>query len=199
MTVRREQHFHTGLYFITFTCYRWLQLFSITNGYQAVYDWFDVLIKEGCYITGYVIMPNHIHALIAFRQHPQSINKRVGNGKHFIAYNLVDRLGQSGLQTLLQVLESGVKNTDKKRGKKHQVFFASFDCKECSTINFILQKLNYIHANPCRGTWNLADMPENYIHSSAGFYATGIPGIYKQITNFSKLDDIDLTNEIIHL
>ncbi len=42
----------------------------------------------------------------------------------------------------------------------------------------------------------LADTPENYPHSSAGFYATGIAGVYKNITNFNQLDDIDLTKEI---
>jgi len=40
--------------------------FKITNGYDAVYSWFDHLKSKGHYITGYVIMPNHLHVLIAF-------------------------------------------------------------------------------------------------------------------------------------
>jgi hypothetical protein len=31
---------------------------------------------------------------------------------------------------------------------------------------------------PCTGKWNLADMPENYVHSSAAFYANGVEGVF---------------------
>jgi len=37
-------------------------------------------------------MPNHIHALISFKVTKQSINTIVGNGKHFMAYEIVKRL-----------------------------------------------------------------------------------------------------------
>ncbi len=193
MTVRLQQYFHNGVYFITFTCHKWLSLFDITNGYALVYKWFDVLVENGNHIIGYVIMPNHIHAIIAFKQHSQSINTRVGNGKRFIAYGLVDILEQAGNSTVLHLLESGVNNADRKRGKKHQPFIASFDCKECRSPEFLYQKLNYIHANPCRGKWSLADVPENYKHSSANFYSTGQIGIYNHITHFVALNDVDLS------
>ena len=189
MTVRREQHFHNGVYFITFACYKWLSLFEVTNGYNLVYKWFDVLVQQGNHIIGYVIMPNHLHAIIAFKQHQQSINTKVGNGKRFIAYGLVDLLEQAENHSLLQILADGVSQTDKKKKKKHQVFMASFDCKECRSDKFLLQKLNYIHANPCRGKWNLAEIQEDYPHSSAGFYATGQNALYKQLSNFKALND----------
>jgi REP element-mobilizing transposase RayT len=192
MTARQEQYFHNGVYFITFTCYKWISLFGITNGYSLVYQWFDVLIAQGSYIIGYVIMPNHIHAIIAFREHEQSINTRVSNGKRFIAYGLVNLLKQSGHEALLKTLASGVNATDRTRGKSHHVFKASFDCKECRDKKFLLQKLNYIHANPCRGKWNLADLPENYPHSSAYFYQTGRKGIYRDLTSYMMLDKTDL-------
>ena len=133
MTVRYEQHFHTGLYFITFTCYKWLPLLEITNGYRRVYSWFDVLVRQGSYIVGYVIMPNHLHVIIAFKEHPQSINTRVGSGKRFIAYGLIDHLEMEKKSSLLKTLSDAVNSSDRKRGKKHHVFKASFDCKECRT------------------------------------------------------------------
>ncbi|HMT76034.1 MAG TPA: hypothetical protein PKA77_18310 [Chitinophagaceae bacterium] len=34
----------------------------------------------------------------------------------------------------------------------------------------MLQKLNYIHDNPCKGKWNLAAATVDYEHSSAKFY-----------------------------
>ena len=193
MTVRQEQYFHNGTYFITFTCYKWLSLFSITEGYNLVYNWFDFLVEQGNHIIGYVIMPNHIHAIIAFRQHKRSVNTRVGGGKRFIAYGLVNLLKAQDNLEILKILSDGVNNTDKRRGKNHQVFEPSFDCKECRDIEFTLQKLNYIHANPCRGKWNLSDIPENYPHSSAYFYQLGHAGIYKHITHYVQLNDIDLS------
>ncbi len=81
-----------GIYFITFTCKNWLPLFELTESYDAVYKWFDYLKAKGHYITGYVILPNHLHVLIGFKALTQSINTVVSNGKRFIAYKIVKRL-----------------------------------------------------------------------------------------------------------
>ena len=35
-------------------------------------------------------------------------------------------------------------------------------------------KINYIHANPVRPNWNLADEPRDYKYSSAKYYYEGI-------------------------
>jgi hypothetical protein len=40
-----------------------------------------------------------------------------------------------------------------------------------------LEKLNYIHNNPCVKGWNLAKTPEEYPHSSASNYLMG-KGVY---------------------
>jgi REP element-mobilizing transposase RayT len=102
-------------------------------------------------ICGYVIMPNHLHALIAFRNTGQSINTIIGNGKRFMAYDLIERLKIKQTVDVLEKLASLVNNTDKTKGQHHEVFEPSFDWKECRQQSFILQKLNYIHENPCRG------------------------------------------------
>jgi REP element-mobilizing transposase RayT len=92
MSVRRKVEESNGVYFITFTCARWLPLFQITNGYNIVYKWFDYLKKNRHYIIAYVIMPNHLHAVIAFSKTEKSINLIIGNGKRFIAYDLVNNI-----------------------------------------------------------------------------------------------------------
>jgi hypothetical protein len=63
MPVRRQIAEPFGVYSVRFTCARWLHLFSITNGYHIVYNWFDYLKMQGHYIAGYVLMPNHVHAI----------------------------------------------------------------------------------------------------------------------------------------
>ncbi len=193
MSVRRAISETDGIYFITITNCQWLRLFERSNGYDAVYRWFDTLKKSGHYILGYVIMPNHLHCLIAFSNtQGKSINTIVGNGKRFMAYDIVARLMQKGEVELLGELTQKVNQTEKKRGKLHEVFEPSFDCKPCYSWQIVIQKLNYIHENPCRSNWGLAESPADYKHSSAQYYFTGSHSIY-EVTNYMELEDIDLT------
>ena len=116
----------------------------------------------------------------------------VGNGKLFMAYEIVDRLEKLGQQEKLAQLSAWVNSTDSKRGKHHEVFEPSFDWKECYGDEFIDQKLDYMHDNPCRGEWNLAASPMDFVHSSAKFYLTGEQGRYL-VTSYTELKDVDLT------
>lgn len=137
MSVRKAITEYDGLFFITFTCCRWLKLFEMTKGYDIVYKWFDYLKSKGHFIVGYVIMPNHVHALIAFRNtHGRSINAIIGNAKRFMAYELIQRLKEQKQGELLEQLSSYVSDTDRKKGKLHEVFEPSFDWKECVTDKF---------------------------------------------------------------
>jgi REP element-mobilizing transposase RayT len=150
MSVRNQISNKEGVYFITFTCAKWIPLFEITKGYHSVYKWFDYLKQQGHFIVGYVIMPNHVHAIIAFRNTEKSINSIVSNGKRFMAYELIKLLQQQNNHQVLDTLNEMVNATDKQRNKKHEVFEPSFDRKECKTIDFIKQKLDYLHENPVR-------------------------------------------------
>jgi hypothetical protein len=192
MSVRRAIPEKDGIYFITFTCKDWLPLFELTNSYDTVYKRFDHLKSRGHFITGYVILPNHLHVLIGFKALDQIINIVVSNGKRFIAYEIVKRLKEQKQTDVLNKLSNSVTQSDRQRGKLHQVFESSFDAKECRTKKFIEQKLSYMHNNPCTGVWNLAVSPIEYLHSSAMFYGTGKQRVY-EVTNYMELEDINLT------
>lgn len=192
MPVRLQINERDGIFFITFTCLNWLPLFELTHSYDTVYKWFDYLKSKGHFINGYVIMPNHLHAIIALRSSDQSINTIVSNGKRFMAYEIVKRLRQMGETALLERLSKGVIASDSRRGKLHQVFEPSFDCKECYSESFLLQKLEYMHQNPCKGKWNLAANAVDYGHSSAKFYLTGEKGIY-EVKSYKEMMDVDLS------
>lgn len=138
-------------------------------------------------------MPNHFHFLVAFSRTGKNINKIIGNGKRFLAYEIIKRLKDANNTSILNQLAEAVEVTDRKRGKLHEVFEDSFDIKECLTQKFIKQKLNYIHHNPCSGKWMLADCPENYLYSSAKFYSTGEQQLFP-VTHIQELMDLDLTN-----
>lgn len=179
MTTRTIQPEKEVVFYCTLTCYNWISLFEITNLYDFIYNWFDQLKKSNNKILGYVIMPNHLHFLVYIDISSPIINKLVANGKRFMAYEIVNRLKQLQNFDLLKRLEFAVPEHEKKKGKIHQVFQDSFDCKPCYSIAFINQKLDYIHQNPCAKKWNLVDEYVNYQHSSAKFYETDEPASYE--------------------
>ena len=194
MPVKQTIPYNYGIYSITFTCYNWLQLIDIVNGYDIVYRWFDHLKQQGHYITGYVIMPNHVHVIIGFKKTYQDINTIIGNGKRFMAYVIINRLKEQGETGLLDKLTNGVEASRKANNKKHEVWELSFDWKQCLTLDFIIQKLDYFYRNPCKGKWELCVNAVDYIHSSAKYYITGRQGIYP-VTNCADLPEIDLNIE----
>ncbi len=181
MPVRRDIPYNQGLFFITFTCHKWLPLIEQTNSYDLVYKWFDYLKQQNHRITGFVIMPNHIHVLIDFATLVKKINTIIGDGKRFMAYDIISRLEQTGNTDILQQLEKAVSVKDKNNGKKHEVWKESFDWKYCETAKFAYQKLLYIHNNPCNGKWNLASDITKYEHSSARYYITGKHAAYEVV------------------
>jgi REP element-mobilizing transposase RayT len=178
MPVRRDIPYTQGLFFITFTCHKWLPLIEQTNSYDLVYKWFDYLKQQNHRIAGHVIMPNHIHVLIDFVKSIKKINTIIGNGKRFMAYDIINRLGETGAAGVLQQLEKAVSAKDKNNGKKHEVWKESFDWKYCETVSFAYQKLIYMHNNPCAGKWKLVEDITKYEHSSARYYITGKHAAY---------------------
>jgi REP element-mobilizing transposase RayT len=180
-----------GIYFITFTCYEWLPLIELSGGYNIVYNFFKVLAKQRNTILAYVIMPNHLHLLLHYNG-DKSLNTIIGNGKRFMAYEIIKGLEGKGELQVLHKLEAGVKSKDRNRGKKHEVWISGFDAKECRTEKFILQKLIYIHENPQRGKWKLCDSPLDYSHSSALFYFNGRQQLYevKDYRDFVKWEEM---------
>lgn len=189
MPVKQTIPYSSGTFFITFTCFQWLPLIEKTNGYDLIYNWFDILKSNGHFINGFVIMPNHIHIIISFVNTDQSINTIIGNGKRFIAYKIIERLEQAGEDQLLNFLSSHVESKRKNNNKQHNVWELSFDWKECNNPHFINQKLEYIHYNPCSGKWKLCTDPADYPHSSAKYYFDGMHAAYP-VTHFMEMEDV---------
>jgi len=167
----KEDH---SIYFITFTCFKWKWLFELSKAWQAVYNWFDALYESGINVTAYVIMPNHIHGMLYFPKMPKSLNTVIGNGKRFIAYDIIKGLEKEGHFLLPEELHGYVKKNEMDKGQRHKVFEESFDAKECRSKEFIKQKLDYIHKNPVSKRWQLVTDFTEYPHSSASFYERGI-------------------------
>ena len=158
-------------YYITFTCYRWLPLFEMTQGYDLVYRWFEYLRdKRASQVVAYVIMPNHFHGILHFTEQEFNLNKIVGNAKRFIAYDLIKRLRERNAHRILYLLQDNVSAAGQAKGQIHRAFEPSFDAKPVFSRPFLEQKLNYIHRNPVQGKWRLVNDFADYEHSSASYY-----------------------------
>lgn len=108
-----------------------------------------------------------------------------------MAYEIINRLRVAEQFTILNQLNLKVETQRATEGKKHNVWQVSFDWKECRTIKFMEQKVNYIHANPCSNKWNLCSRPEEYYHSSARQYLTGEVAAYK-VLGYNFMLDVKL-------
>jgi len=142
------------MYYCTFTCYQWLPLFEMVNGYDMVYKWFDHLKTQGHYSTVYVIMPNYLHVILYFPEAGFNLNKIISNAKRFMAYGIIKRLEEMKKQELLDFLAGEVTEREKKKGQLHKVFTDSFDAKGIYNEKFFNQKMDYIHLNPISGKWS---------------------------------------------
>ncbi len=151
-----------------------MHVFGLTNSYDLVYSWFDILKKDKIEVVGYVIMPNHVHCILYFPEAGFNLNKILSNGKRFMAYEIINRLEYTNDTKTLKILQDALTEREKKKKQLHKVFKDSFDAKVIFSEKFLIQKLNYIHHNPVTGKWKLAKDFVSYEHSSASFYEEGI-------------------------
>ena len=121
-----------AVYFVTFTCYRWLPLLAKSKAYDQIYRWFGY-IQTDAQVIGYVIMPNHLHVLLYLNSEQKTLNELVAKGKRFIAYHVVNRLKAMKAHHLLQNMGQGISPSQKRKGQKHRVFRLSFDAKPCDS------------------------------------------------------------------
>ena len=172
MSVRKLRKKSGAVYFATFTCFQWLPLFEMVNGYDVVYNWMHHAHSKGYRFFGYAIMPNHAHFIIRVPE-DGAINTVQGNGKRFIAYEIIKRLQTERRNGILEQLSAGLRPSDSVRGQKHRVFATSTDLIECFSGKMIEAKLKYIHANPVCKHWRLNEDAVEYPHSSFAFYVRG--------------------------
>ncbi|MFH1745123.1 MAG: transposase [bacterium] len=156
-------------YFITFTILDWKYVFINDEYCGLVYKWFDYLKeKYNNKIYGYVIMPNHIHALIKITNESAKLSTIVMNAKRFLTYEIIMLLERSQGDNLLNFFKINARTKNRAR---HKVFKDRYDSLLIESQEFFLQKLNYIHKNPCQEKWQLAKSPEDYKYLSASNYS----------------------------
>jgi putative transposase len=121
--------------------------------------------ERRCTILGFVIMPNHIHLL--WKMGDGYARAQVqGVLLSSTAHRFKEHLKKTNRSALADYF---VGYSDRTYGFWERDSLV----KECWSEPFLLQKLTYIHQNPCQPHWRLANIPEDYFWSSARFYLEG--------------------------
>jgi REP element-mobilizing transposase RayT len=171
MSTHRIHNEKPEFYFCTITCYKWIPLIEAACLYEEIYKWFNILPSFNCLLSGFAIMPNHVHFLLYQEETAPLLNKVISNGKRFLAYDIVKGLKNKSNILLLNYLERSVSLKECiKNDRIHKIFSTSFDAKLCDSERMIENVLDYIHYNPVSGKWELAATYLDYPHSSARFY-----------------------------
>ncbi len=191
MSTHITHEIKNAFYFFTITCWNWISLFKMTSLYDNIYTWFDILKERNVFVNSYVIMPNHLHAIVYTNESNRCINDIIGTGKRFMAYEIVKRLKKVNDFTTLNRLSDSVSLAERHRRKLHNAFEASPDIKEIESLKFMVQKINYIHRNPVSGKWRLVVDYREYKHSSAGFYEPlqNVPYSGYNVVHFENVEE----------
>ncbi|HYV00240.1 MAG TPA: transposase [Pyrinomonadaceae bacterium] len=108
-------------------------------------------------IFAYVIMPDHLHALIGSQRKPSEVLRYV-NG--ISGRRVIDYLKENTFESSLQKLERETGN----RQHKYSLWDHHPNLKLIITENGLIEKANYIHQNPVRS--GLVERAEDYRWSS---------------------------------
>lgn len=163
-----------NLYFITTKAVDYIHLFQSDVVKRLLLDTLDYLhLQKRMQLVCFVIMPNHIHCIARFSA-SDPLSSVFRDFKRQTADRLIRHLKVERKQTVLEELQTKVKRRKK---QIHKIWEDGYNTKEVVSETFLLQKMDYIHNNPCQPHWGLSKSPEDYIWSSAGFYLTSSPCI----------------------
>jgi putative transposase len=149
MPLGLKRYQQTGdFHFITFSCYQRLPFLAPPAAKQTFEEILETLRKRHhFYITGYVLMPEHVHLLLS---EPPNIP----------------------LASLLHVLKG--ETSRRLKGKRDQFWQRRYYDFNVFTEDKRVEKLRYTHRNPVvRG---LVEKPQDYPWSSFRHWSTGEPG-----------------------
>ena len=156
------------LYFITTSAVRHTHIFQSDVIKRILVDSLNTgRILRQYSLFAFVIMPNHIHLLLRCSggYAPADVIREY---KKATANLILRHYECEGNDEILWALAQAAQHTSR---KNFAVWEEEYQAKVAYAPDFLRQKLNYIHNNPLQAHWQLAERPEQYMWSSARFYA----------------------------
>ena len=119
-------------------------------------------------LFAFVVMPNHVHCIVR-PLGDGTISTVLQSFGSYTAHTILQRLRREGRRELLGLL---AERADKDAGKGHQIWLP-IEAKNVYSVEFLSQKLEYVHKNPIQDHWRLVEDRARYWYSSACFYDRG--------------------------
>jgi putative transposase len=161
------------LYFVTTTAERHVHIFKHEPIIRIILDSLHFIHTNGRMdLFAFVIMPNHVHFIGRFSK-DHSLSDIMRDFKRHTARQIIRQLQAKDNTDTLNLL----KQLNEDNRQEHKVWEDGYDARDIFSIEFLEQKLNYLHHNPCQPHWNLAETPEDYPWSSARFYIADKPTV----------------------
>ena len=158
-------HDPSHLYFITASIVEWKPLFIIPE-YASIplnsFAWMQE--QKRILLFAFVIMPQtHLHAVIKPENAPiGDILQQFGS---FTSHEILKKLRENHQTELLGIFHQG------RRDKRHEhSIWQDIQAKNIYSMNFLWQKMEYIHQNPATKNWELVEDRVDYVYFSAGYY-----------------------------
>ncbi|HVF73047.1 MAG TPA: transposase [Chthoniobacterales bacterium] len=165
MRTRYQVHHPDRAHFITCTVVEWLPIFTSTTCCDVVVNSLQYCREhKGLKIYAWVILDNHFHAILA----APDLGALLRDLKSYTARKILDQVATDARDWLLNQLRyyrAAHKSND------FQVWQEGSHPQVIADDAMMLQKLEYIHANPVKRGWVSA--PEHWRYSSAHAWLGG--------------------------
>ncbi|HEX8993421.1 MAG TPA: hypothetical protein VF784_17205 [Anaerolineales bacterium] len=154
-----------GVYFVTFTVVDWLPVFISEEPCKIVTDSLNFCIaNKSLRVSSYVLMPNHLHMILFDAEFdPERLKRTLDDCRKFTGRKLADHCAEHMPACYTETFQQHAGDDRERRfwqPSKHPVGIF--------TEKFWMQKMDYVHANPCRK--GLVRLPEDWRFSSAAFW-----------------------------
>ena len=159
------------LYFTTSTVIDWVDIFTRPSYRHIIVDSLSYCQShKGLIIYAWVLMSNHLHMIVDTND-DNMVGDVLRDFKKFTNKKILKVLEQDEHESRREWLldRFWFAGANDKRIKNYRFWQEGNHVEELYTMEFLMQKLNYIHQNPVRA--EIVARPEDYLYSSALNYA----------------------------
>jgi putative transposase len=175
-------------YFVTFTVVEWLPVFKEEAAFKIVIDSLNFSIEnKHLGVNAYVIMPDHMHAIIFDKNFDNERLKHTLNDlRKFTGRQLLDYTDTNLPEAFGRTFREHAK------GDRERKFWQStIHAEGIYSEKFHLQKFNYIHLNPVRK--GLVSTVEDWRFSSARYWLNNSVGAGQETSTNESTNDVELS------
>ncbi len=129
-------------------------------------------------LFAFVVMPSHLHAIL--KPQDGTIGEIVQQFGSFTAHEIIKKLRAQNQSAFLDLFRE-----EKRDPRNEYSVWQDIQAKNIYSMEFLRQKIEYIHQNPVAKDWRLVPDRAQYRYSSAGYYDCGRTPVI-QITDINE-------------